>query len=383
MLSWRPAVVAAGLVARAVGRAAYTLWPSTERPLVVVDVGYPPAAAWLQSFSSSRRRRFPDAATWNVLRARGLMLGPPSRLALEAAGVALRRPPRRPRLALYSGTGETYLKVTCFLFEEGAAEPVLVMKMMPDQRFAPRLHFETEVVEVLRAALAGEPELTSTLPLTPLFAGEIAGDYVVAQALDPLAAGERPARETAVGWLHAFQDATGSDPTPWGPDDDERELALVRDAWRRARPGRERAVVGRVAELLLELRGSSVINCAVHGDFWAGNMTRRDGKLRIYDWEWTELKGRPFFDIWMYELGELRQRAETGETGLEGPLTESLGRVRAELEQRGIDARFALTTLAPAIGLITFRERRATGLPGGGEESSRSLMAAAEGLILS
>lgn len=383
MLSLRPAVVAAGLVARAAGRPAYALWPSRERPLVVVDVGYPPAAEWLQSFSSRRRRRFPDAATWNALRARGLMLGPQSRLALEAAGAALRRPPRRPRLALYSGTGETYLKVTCFLFEEGATEPVLVIKMMPDERFAPRLHFETEIVEVLRAALAGEPELASTLPLTPLFAGEIAGDYLVAQPLDPLAAGERPDRETAVGWLRAFQVATGSDPAPWGPDDDERELELVRDAWRRARPDRERTVAGRVAKLLLELRGASVMNCAVHGDFWLGNMTHRDGKLRIYDWEWTELKGRPFFDIWMYELGELRQRAERGETELEGPLTESLGRVRAELEQRGIDARFALGTLAPAIGLITFRERRATGLPGGGEESSRHLMRVAEELLLS
>lgn len=383
MLSLRPAVVVAGLVARAARRPAYTLWPSRERPLVVVDVGYPPAAAWLQSFSSRRRRRFPDAATWNVLRARGLMLGPPSRLALEAAGVALRRPPRRPRLALYSGTGETYLKVTCFVFEEGSTEPVLVIKMMPDERFAPRLHFETEVVEVLRAALDGKPELTSTLPLTPLFAGEIAGDYLVAQPLDPLAAGERPDRETAVGWLRAFQGATGFDPAPWGPHDDDRELGLVRDAWGRARPDQEGAVARRVAELLLELRGDSVMNCAVHGDFWLGNMTRRDGKLRIYDWEWTELKGRPFFDIWMFELGELRQRAETGETELEDPLTASLGRVREELEQRGIDARFALATLAPAIGLITFRERRATGMPGGGEESSRHLMRAAEGLLLS
>lgn len=383
MLSWRPAVVAAGLVSRAAGRAAYTVWPSREHPLVVVDIGYPPAAAWLQSFRSRRRRRFPDAATWNVLRARGLMLGPPSRLALQAAGSALGRPARRPRLALYSGTGETYLKVTCFLFEEGATEPLLVIKMMPDERFAPRLHFETEVVEVLRAALTGQPELTSTLPLAPLFAGEIAGDYLVAQPLDPLAAGEPPDRETAIGWLRAFQGATGSPPAPWGSDDDERELWLVRDAWRRARPDREGTVAGRVAELLLELHGSPVSNCAVHGDFWLGNLARLDGKLRVYDWEWAELKGRPFFDIWMYELGELRQRAESGATRLEEPLAESLDRVRKALEERGIDARFALATLAPAIGLITFRERRATGQPGGGEESSRHLMMAAEELLLS
>ena len=381
-LSWRPAVVAAGLIARLAGRSAYTLWPSADRPLAVVDVGYPPAAEWLQRFGFKRTRRLPDAATWSALRARVLVAGPPSGLALAAAERALGRPAREPRLALHSGTGETYLKVNCFLFERGAREPALVIKMMPDASFAPRLHFETEVVEVLRAALGEQhPEMTETLPLAPLFAGDVAGDYLVVQALDPLAEGQRPSREQAAGWLRSFQAATASGSRPWDAGDDRRELEPVADAWRRARPDREPSLSRRVAELLRELHGSDVPTCAVHGDFWLGNLACRDGRLRVYDWEWSELKGRPLFDIWMLELGDLRQRGDAGETGFASDLANALGRVQAELRERGVDERFALATLAPVLGLIAFRERRATGMPGGGEESSRKLMVAAEELL--
>jgi hypothetical protein len=56
--------------------------------------------------------------------------------------------------------------------------------------------------------------------------------------------------------------------------------------------------------------------------------------------------------------------------------------VRRELQARGDDPRFALATAAPAIGLLTFRERHATGLPGSGEQESIRVMTAVEELVL-
>jgi hypothetical protein len=384
LLGWRPIVAVGALIARAARFRAYALWPSVQQPLVMVDLGYPPASRWLQATFASNRRRVPDPATWNALRARGLLVGRQSSLALRAAERALGRPPRRPRLAIYSRTGETFLKANCFVFERGQKEPAIVIKMMPDRRFSSRLRSETEFVEILRSRVASESVVSSALPLAPLFAGDVDGDHVVVQALDPLAvATGQIDRATALSWLGAFQAVTTARTSPWTLSDGERELEFVRDAWKRARPDHVAAVLARAEELMADLHGVRVRRCAVHGDFWQGNLAHRQGRLRVYDWEWAELEGSPFFDSWMYELGGLRQRAESGEQDLAGPLHQSLQHVRRHLEHHGADGRFALAMLAPAVGLITFRERRATGLPGGGEESSVYVMAAVEKLLLS
>jgi hypothetical protein len=384
LLRFRPAVVGAALGARFVHARAYALWPHVEQPLVMVDVGCPRAAAWLRETleSPARTRRFPGAATWNALRARGLLLGRPGRLALDAAERALGRPLRRPRLAIYSPTGARDSKATAFVFERGEQLPSVVVKMMPDSRFASRLRFETESVEALRRSLHA-PEVEQALPLSPLYAGELNGDYVVAQPLDPLAsATAAQAREPSLVWLRSFHEATTTGVDPWTSADDHRELELVRDAWERAHPERAAAVVSRVSELLASLHGLPVRRCAMHGDFWRGNIAFDGGRIRVYDWEWFQPGQPPFFDLWLYELGELRRLAQERPAGLDEGLAAALERVRAEVETGAHDPRFALATLAPSIALISFRERRATGLPGSGEEGSIRVMVASEKLVL-
>src|SRR5207253_811045 len=197
--------------------------------------------------------------------------GRPSELVLEAFTRGVGRAPDRPRLAVYSTTGETHVKAMCLLFTEGGRAPSVVVKMIPDGDFSFRLRRETEIVEELRGRIGDSSEIALALPLPPLYAGEVQGHYIVVQELDPFAGKARGEERTAaLGWLRAFQSASTVKTEPWGAADDERELRVVQEAWRRARPVREAAVAARVSELLGELRGHPVIRCGVHGDFWRG-----------------------------------------------------------------------------------------------------------------
>jgi hypothetical protein len=291
---------------------------------------------------------------------------------------AIGKPPRRSRLTVYSTTGETFVKAMCLVFRRGEALPYAVVKMMPDRRFAWRLRRETEVVEQLRQRIGQSNEVAAALPLPPLYAGEIGDDFVVVQELDPLAGrAVRKDRKVALDWLRTFQRATTVRTESWKVSDDERELQIVRDAWHRVRRVQEAAVVARVNELLAEVRGESVMRCAVHGDFWYGNIVSEGGRLRVFDWEWAGEEGTPFFDLWMYELAPIRWLTED----LGPPLAAALDGVRGELDARCIDDRLALPTLASAIGLMTFRERRITGVRGINEENAAPVMDAAEQLL--
>ena len=383
LVTSRPLAVLAALISRLLRQRAYALWPDVAHPSMVADLGYPPAPSWLVETFESRRprkglRRLLSPATLSALRARGLATGPPSELVLEAFERGVGRPPERPRLALYSTTGEAPVKVMCLVFAGGDRSPSVVVKMIPDREFSFRLRLETEVVEKLRERIGGSKQVADALPLPPLHAGEIRGDYLVVQQLDPFAGKtSREDRTAALDWLRAFQSATSLGNDHWSADDDERELKTVRDAWRRARPEAETRVAARVSELLAELRGQPLIRCGVHGDFWRGNIAHEQGRLRVYDWEWAQEIGTPFFDIWMYELGPIRLAEPLGEW-----LERSLDRVRQELEARSIDPKFALATLAPAMGHFVFRERDITGSPGTGEENAGSLLEAAERVLL-
>jgi len=111
------------------------------------------------------------------------------------------------------------------------------------------------------------------------------------------------------------------------------------------------------------------------------NMAQLDGRLRVYDWEWAQPEGPPFFDLWTIELGLLRRKAEEGSARLVELTRDALAPVRAEHVHRGLDPRFALAMLGPSLGQLMFRIRRTTGSPGGAETESVHLMAAAELLL--
>jgi hypothetical protein len=380
----RSLAVGAALAGRIARPRAYTIWPSVAHPQFAVDVSHPHSAVWLrETFEpEARAARFPDAATWSALRTRGLLWGAPSRLlsdALAAAGHAS----GDVRVALYSPTGQSNSKVTCFAFAPGCREPELVVKAMPERRFEERLRHETEIVESLRRRLPAGGAAADALPLAPLFARTLAGDYVVAQPVDPLASstGTRAEPGAPLAWLRAFHAGTTRAWTPWSPADTAAQLDAVRHAWSRARPDAAEAEVARARARLREVEGLPVPRCAVHGDFWSGNLARRGERLRVYDWEWARESGTPFFDLWTWELGPLRRRAERGDGDLAAALTAAHARVAAELHARGGDPRFAAATLAGALGELTFRVRRATGVPGGAEAESALLMDAAAALL--
>jgi hypothetical protein len=363
------------------------MWPSTQHPRIVSDLAYPPAAAWMRRTfeQGSRRRSLIGPATWSAMRARGLIFGAPSRLVRNAVEHATGREPAGLRLALYSVAGASSSKGACFVFEEGADEPLLVVKAMPDATFADRLSHETAVVERFRSMLGPGSVAGEALPLRPLFAGTVAEDFVVAEPIDPLAAGTGTLTEPAVAltWLRDFHEGTTTHVRPWDKADTEVAMDPVRYGWQRARPATADAVVSRVERLLAELEGVAVQRCGVHGDFWRDNIAQRSGRLRIYDWEWAQLEGPPFFDLWTTELGLLRRQTEEGSRSpqLVEMTREALTRVRAEHVRRGLDPRFALAMLAPALGQLVFRLRRATGFPGGAEAESVHLMGAAEDLL--
>ena len=173
---------------------------------------------------------------------------------------------------------------------------------MPERRFTERLRHETEIVEAIRRRLPSGGTAAAALPLAPLYAGVVAGDVVVAQAVDPLAAatGSGTERDVPLGWLRAFHAGTTSARSPWSPLDTEAELDAMRDAWGRARPEAAETLIARTRDLLRRLEGLPVERCAVHGDFWSGNLARRGEQLRVYDWEWAREAGTPFFDLWTW-----------------------------------------------------------------------------------
>jgi hypothetical protein len=377
----RPAAVPAALAGRVLRLRAYTVWPSAEHPQFAVDVASRAAAGWLRTTfePDASTRGGLDAATWNALRTRALLTGPPSRLvvaALAAAG----RTAAGARLALYSPTGQSNSKIGCFTFPRGSDRPDVLVKTMPERRFADRLRHETEVVEAVRRRMRGGE--AAALPLAPLHAGIVAGDYVVVQPVDELAVATGSVSDAAaLDWLRAFQAATTRARTPWTSADTDRELALVRYAWEQARRDAAGAVVAKVADRLRELEGVAVRRCAVHGDFWSGNLAQRGAALRVYDWEWAREEGGPFFDPWCWRLGPLRRRAELGGGDLAARLAEAAEWVAAGLADQGCDRRFALAALAPALAELTFRVRRATGRAGGAETESGLLMDAAAELL--
>jgi hypothetical protein len=285
---------------------------------------------------------------------------------------------------MFSPSGQAVSKVICFLFREGEDEPRIVVKAMAEPRFSWRLRRESVLLESIRERVLRDERVLAGLPAAPLFAGVAAGEFMLAEPCDALgtATGDGT-RAQALEWLRLFQLASCSREHAWCSDDERGGLTAAEDAWRLAAPGRGDAVVSRVRELLEPLRGAIVPRCAVHGDFWRGNVAARRGSIRVFDWEWAALEGGPFFDLWTYELAELRVRARDGERGLEGCLAEAVARVRQELGLRGLDERFALATLAPVLGALSFRIRSQLGMADEMEPHSVSVMLAAERLLLS
>ena len=361
---------------------AHALWPSLEAPVFVLPILDRAVSTWVQRTFEPKARRAPHV--WHLLRARAALRSTPAHGAvLAAAHAALGREPERPRVALYSPSGARLAKVTAFVFERDEETPSLVVKAMATPSQRARLQHESDVVEALRDRLRAAPEVQAALPLAPLWRGELDGEVLLAQPVDPMAGHHAGVDDAvAVAWLRRFQSATERARTAWSAADTDRALASVRQAWGFARPRTGRAMVAAIARRLRDLEGEEAPVCAVHGDFWRGNLAAVGDALRVYDWEWARLEGRPFLDVWTYELADLeRSTAGVADDRLAEWCANRGARIEQQLRERGLDPRFALATLAPSLAELSFRVRILTGMPGGNEAGARRLMAALEELL--
>jgi hypothetical protein len=393
LIRGRPAVVAAGLAARLHALRGHAIWPSAGAPVFGVEPAAPRSATWLsETFESgdpARRatgvgaaiRAAVGAATWSSLRAGAFLLGRPPAWLLELCGDLLDREASRWSLTLFSRSGASQSKAIYFLFEPGASQPSLVVLAMADPAQSHRLEFEYDAVAGLAGSLRDDAKTAEALPLEPLFRGSVAGEYLVVVPPDPLAqAIGSEDRTPALDWLLSLQTATGSDPRSWGDADDDELLAVVEDAWSVLRPAANAAVHDRVAGELGRLHGSAIRRCAVHGDYWHGNIAVDGDRLRVYDWEWASMDGLPFLDLWTYEFGVLLRPPRGGAPP--GGLAAASERVAAELARREIPREFALATVAPSLAQLAIRMRRATGRPGPAEAALGGLIEEAERLLL-
>ena len=349
--------------------------------MLSADVSYPPAAEWLRNTIVPTLRRLPDAATWMSLRAGAAIVADGPGLAERAAQRVLPAG-ATPRVCMHSPSGHDVSKAICFLFMDGETQPRVVVKAMVDPRFTDRLRDEVNVLETIADLVSHEPGVAAALPPRPIATAELDGEFATVESLDPLAAGTgRAARTASLDWLRSFHRASSAGARTWAPADANRAVATVRDAWLAAALTSADAMAERTAVLLRRLVGDELPRCAVHGDFWRGNIAAADGRLRVFDWEWAKPEGMPLFDLWTYELAELRLQAARGERHLEPGLHAALAAVKDELEVRSIEPSWAVATLAPVLAEFTFRIRRRLGTPSSMEGPSMVLMAAAERLF--
>jgi hypothetical protein len=294
--------------------------------------------------------------------------------------------PADPAVALYSPSGSQLAKVVGFVFARGDDEPHAVVLAMADPGWSDRLRRETDVVEQLRERLADHPALAAALPMRPLGRFEDGDDFALVVRPDPLAGrtGDlvAPDREAAWRWLRGFHAATAAaTTTPLGADEAERGVTDAREAW--GLLGGDAAERGaRVAAGALAATGDAPLpTCAVHGDFWRGNVSHDAGALRVFDWEWGRLDGRPLLDLWTYELSDAEQESDRPREVLAARLGEALRRVSAELSERGLPPAFAAAGLPLAAAELLLRFRRATGSPGPAERSLLPLLEPIEDVL--
>lgn len=393
LLRRRVVVAAVGLLARLGWVRGFAIWPALDRPMVAVDLSSPEPARWVRdtfelrgvSESHGRRRslrRRLDPAAWSAVRARGLLIGDPHGLAVQAAEAAFGRNLDRPAVALYSPSGAPSSKANLFVFEADAAEPVALVTGMAQPNREPLLRREIEATKAARARLAHAQDVAAALPLAPMWTGEVDGRFTAVFQVDPMASGTGVEnRALALDWLRRFQAVTSIDQREWTATDHDRALATVKEAWSILRPDSASAGVEIADAALRDMAGSHFRPCAVHGDYWRGNIATGPGGLRVYDWEWWRDQGHPLFDLLTYELADLRGLKGIGPAEIARRLESGLARVAAEARSRGLNPGVARSLLMPVLAELAIRNRRQHGLPSPPEIRYSLVMATTEVLL--
>jgi len=394
----RPAIVVLGLAARLGWPRAAAIWPTADRPVIAVDLSSSHPAEWIratfehgaraphETFARRTLRRTVrsvNAATWSVLRARGLNIGKPDTAVLAVVEKALGRSLDRPSVNLFSPSGAHGTKANLFIFEVDSREPAALVVTMPLLEDGYRLRDELDAVEAAREQLAAKPDLVAALPRAPLWTGTLRGRFAAVLPIDPAARGTGVEdRGRALQWLRRFQEHTAEPAIAWGGEHYAREQRVVEEAWAALRPRSLSTARAIAAGLLGRLKGTSLRQCAIHGDYWRGNVAHTEDTMRVFDWEWSRSRGHPLFDVWTYELAELRGVADQDGGDLEPPLRLALTRVSGEAQARGLDPAMASAMLMPVLAELAIRNRRISGLPSPPEIPYARVMATSERLLV-
>ncbi len=152
-------------------------------------------------------------------------------------------------------------------------------------------------------------------------------------------------------------------------------------AWAQADPDRAAAALALQRERWEELRAAPLPRCAVHGDFWRGNVAvarRRPARLRLG----VGVHERPPAVRPVDATSSPRSAgAASRRTSLVARLEAACRRVEAELGVRGLDPRLARVLLMPVAAELGYRVRRVRGTPPDHEDRARALLLAADRLL--
>lgn len=354
----RAGTAAAGLAGRLGLSAVHVLWPDAISPRLVTSPTAPHTLAWMTQTCESLEQ-YHDPTHAAKRRPRAVFIGRGTGRAVELAEAALGHTLTDPHVAIFSASDSRCGKALAFVWHDGNDEPSFVVKCMPYPLHPCPLRHEREVLVYLREQL-GDHWLAATLPPAPLIVEDRDGSYTVVEPVAALA-GRHVAVEHARAerWLRALHSRLQS-VRPWGLEDEGTVLERTRRAYREAGVGDQSALCERMRAELIPLRGASVPLVVEHRDFWSGAIHANADELFVYDWEWARLEGRPFFDLWTYELAELRRFENGGEADDAARLQSSTHRVEAELLVRGIDPAFARLMLPFVIGEIVLSGDRGT-----------------------
>jgi hypothetical protein len=282
------------------------------------------------------------------------------RSGVNLAASALQRKLEQPVLVLLSPSRAAN-RVTCFVFERRDPDPIAVLRGMADPRRGDEIMGELRFLARIRERIAGTT-LYNTLPAEPLAVDRVAADVLVVEPYDALAALGRPgSRASAWTWLAQFQTHLMNDVRPLSRAETEALLRRVEAGWTAA--GCTRILpplISTLEKLMLEVREIAIPRCPVHGDFWRGNISSVDGRMRVYDWEWSAEDGLPTFDLWTYVLADLRLRrspAARADLAVARSVADATGYLRAA----GLPAALGALTIAPTLADIALRGEERSG----------------------
>ncbi|MEA2124452.1 MAG: hypothetical protein QOI80_1234 [Solirubrobacteraceae bacterium] len=362
----------------------YLLWPSEEAPQFAFRPSAVGPALWLRETFEPRGRggRFARPHVWQALRSRALVFGDASDVWRVAAERALGRPLDDPEVAIASTSG-CLNKITLFVFEGEAPQPIAVAKVMSDPSRRDWLAREYRLLEEVRALVAGDPELVATLPEPPLFAGNVGAEYVAIEAFDDVAEGigQLP-RPATLSLLDRLQRVTTQRHRRWTAEDVASTLAAMeRNVERLGRCPEAPALFERTRVALEGAVGTTLPDTVVHGDYWPGNIARCGDRVRLFDWEWGESAGNPAFDRWTYELADVRSRAASGTAGIAEVLDAAMADVTDSLGDLAVDPHLARGMLAPSALRLVTRIRLEASRENGWESAAPGMLAAIEEVL--